>query len=152
MRILIAEDSAAVRNRLVAEITRIKRARIVGSTGDGTLVLGMMRDLKPDLVVLDLQLSRGSGMEVIRAVRRDRMPATIMVLTNFATAYHYELCRKLGAGYFFDKITEIDEAFAVIRELSGGGADKDDEPLVTMAGWTDWGGNEKRSERAYNES
>lgn len=71
---------------------------------------------KPDALIVDLHLAAGSGLDVIKAVRR-QMQATqqplIMVLTNHATPQLEQACRRAGADHFLDKSKD----FARVRTI-----------------------------------
>ncbi|MBN2352176.1 MAG: response regulator [Spirochaetales bacterium] len=135
MRILIVDDSTEIRSRLVKLVSEVKNARVVGSAGDGEEALKIIDTRKPDLVMLDLQMPKKSGLAVIKWIIANRVPTTILVLTNFATAHHAAVCEKLGASFFFDKMTEIEQAIEKIGELASGGGKRSASPgAVTAAG------------------
>jgi DNA-binding NarL/FixJ family response regulator len=68
----------------------------------------------PNVVVLDLHLRAGNGLELLKDLKRERQEIRVIVLTNEATEQHRRSCAALGADYFFDKSTEFE---AVLRVL-----------------------------------
>jgi len=76
-----------------------------------------IRRLRPDVVLLDMQLLEGSGMDVLKALRHDDHPPMIVVLTNHADPVSRERSLKEGARYFFDKSTEFDQFLAILPDL-----------------------------------
>lgn len=111
--VFIVEDSASIRERLVGMLGDIERVFVVGEADTPkTAVEGILRT-RPDLVVLDIQLIGGSGINVLREAR-PRVPATVfIVLTNHPNAQYRRICMEAGAAHFFDKNTEI----AKVREV-----------------------------------
>lgn len=73
-----------------------------------------------DVVVLDLQLRRGTGFGVLRALRRMDKRPTVVVLTNFALATYRDSALALGAGHFLDKSKDYDRLPAILTDLAAG--------------------------------
>lgn len=82
LRALIVDDEALARQRLEDLLRGAEDVEIVGTADNGRDAVDAIRTLTPDLVFLDMQMPGLTGLEVVRAVGADRMPATI-----FVTAY-----------------------------------------------------------------
>jgi two-component system, LytTR family, response regulator len=82
VRVLIADDEALARQRLEDLLRKEEAVEIVGAVDDGQQAVAAIRSLRPDLVFLDVQMSGRTGLEVVREVGPESMPATI-----FVTAY-----------------------------------------------------------------
>jgi two-component system, LytTR family, response regulator len=82
LRILIVDDEPLARQRIEDLLARENGVEIVGSADNGTAAVEMIQELSPDLVFLDVQMPGMTGLEVVRAVGAERMPATV-----FVTAY-----------------------------------------------------------------
>lgn len=117
VRVMLVEDSLPVRERLRSLLEESGSVEIVAeaSTVDGAIML--FRQQRPDAVVLDLNLTDGSGGAVLRAIKRLRPACVVLVLTNFAIPGCRELCLKLGADYFFDKFHEFERVPEVLATL-----------------------------------
>lgn len=103
MKIVLVEDSPVVRERLVAMVLELRGATIVGYAKDADRARESIGTLQPDVMVLDIQLSRGSGIEVLRKVERiPHSPAAIM-LTNLVSAECRSACREAVVESFVDK-------------------------------------------------
>jgi two-component system LytT family response regulator len=82
MRVLIADDEPLARQRLEDLLRDERNVEIVGMVDSGPAAVEAIRKLSPDLVFLDIQMPGKTGLEVVREVGVDAMPATI-----FVTAY-----------------------------------------------------------------
>jgi two-component system LytT family response regulator len=82
MRVLIADDEPLARQRIEDLLAAERDVRIVGTVDSGTAAVDAIRALAPDLVFLDVQMPGKTGIEVVREIGVDAMPATI-----FVTAY-----------------------------------------------------------------
>lgn len=79
LRVLVADDELLARQRLEDLLRLEPNVELVGSVDSGTAAIEAIRTLRPDLVFLDVQMPGATGIEVVRAVGVDRMPATIFV-------------------------------------------------------------------------
>ena len=120
LRVLIADDSKPIAEMLTELITQRGRVEVVGVGDSQDGVMRAIRDLRPDVVVLDLQLAVGSGTEVIRAVRADPAlkPTRLLVTSNHVSAPMRAGCMELGADNFYDKVKELDALAKKIGELA----------------------------------
>ena len=82
LRVLIADDEPLARARLEDLLRRDPAVEVVGTAADGDEAVEEIGRLRPDLVFLDVQMPGKTGVEVVRAVGPERMPATV-----FVTAY-----------------------------------------------------------------
>ena len=82
VRVLVVDDEPLARLRIEDLLARAEGAEVVGSATNGIEAVERIRTLKPDLVFLDVQMPGKTGIEVVREIGADAMPATI-----FVTAY-----------------------------------------------------------------
>jgi DNA-binding NarL/FixJ family response regulator len=110
LRVLIADDSRPIAEMLTELISERGRVEVVGVGESEAGVMEAIRTLRPDVVILDLQLATGSGTDVIRAVRADPAlaPTCLLVTSNHVSAPMKAGCIDLGADDFYDKVKEID--------------------------------------------
>ena len=119
LTVYLVEDSAILGKLLVSTLQSDLGAHVVGCSGDSTAAIAAVRELKPDVVIVDLVLHTGNGFEVLSACREmDTAPARI-VLSNHSTAAYREAARKLGVAdeHYFDKTTQIGAMSALIRQM-----------------------------------
>ncbi len=121
VRVYLVEDSPILTKLLVGLIEADSGALVVGQSDNARSALADIRSLDPDLVVLDLHLREGNGVDVIRALRTTdatNLP-TLAVLTNHSGLPYRKAAREAGADHFFDKSTEIPVMLSLIRSLMG---------------------------------
>jgi two-component system, LytTR family, response regulator len=82
LRVLVVDDEPLGRRRVLDLLEEEEGVEVVGTAADGTAAVEAIRSARPDLVFLDVQMPRMSGLEVVQAVGPESMPATI-----FVTAY-----------------------------------------------------------------
>ncbi len=120
LRILLVEDSPYIRERLIDLLAEPGRIEIVGQADTEEAAVARVRDTSWDVLVLDLQLKRGTGLGVLRALAPSRRADTkVIVLTNYAFPQYREKSFALGADYFFDKAREYHRVRDVLDGLLG---------------------------------
>ena len=116
----IVEDSPVIRQNLIATLEELLPVRVVGTAEDEQTALGWMRSSHApcDLVVIDIFLKSGTGLEVLRQAATLCPNARRVVLTNYATPDMRRRCAQLGADRVFDKSAELEELLAYCGTLS----------------------------------
>ena len=120
MNVFIAEDSALVRERLIDLLSDLPDVAVVGWARSPAEAVEGIRDLTPDVVILDIHLSGGSGMDVLARIKRSGSPPTVVVLTNYVYPEYRKRCMELGADFFFDKSADFDRIPGVLDRLAKG--------------------------------
>lgn len=118
MKILVADDSLAVYERLLEMLTPLPEVKVVGHTIDIAGTLRCFHETQPDVVILDIHLLGGSGIEVLKDIKRSKPATAVAVLTSFPYPQYRGICRKLGADAFLDKFMEFDKVPALINEFA----------------------------------
>lgn len=117
MRVLIVDDSAVVVKRLVTLLSELEEVEIVGEAQTCGEANERIRQLQPDVVILDIRMPGGSGIDVLETIKQTTPAPIVMMLTNFPYAQYREKCLRAGADFFFDKSTEFDQMIGVFRSL-----------------------------------
>ena len=117
MRVLIADDSQVVAERLRTMLAELGGIDIAGHAGTVPEALHAVRSLRPDVVILDLQMPGGHGMSVLKTIKREQPGLPVIVLTNHSHSQYRKRCLENGARSFLDKSTEFQEVPVVLREL-----------------------------------
>ena len=120
LRVVLVEDSAMIRARIVETLSALPNVNIVGEAETEEAAIALLQDQSWDAAVLDLQLKKGTGLGVLKALRGTTRPpgARVIVFTNYAFPQYRERSLALGADYFFDKSREFDRVRDVVEELA----------------------------------
>lgn len=117
LRVFIADDSPLIRMRVASMLTS-SAMRIVGQahTPQGS-IQGILA-VCPDVVVLDVQLEGGSGLQVLRAVRHVAPRISFVVFSNSCAPGYRKCYLEAGAQDFLDKTHEFDQLAQALRNAS----------------------------------
>jgi DNA-binding NtrC family response regulator len=114
--ILIVEDDRALAEVLVDEVeARGYAAASAGTVADGVRLVG---EREPDVVLLDLMLPDGSGLDLLRRIREEDLPCEVIVLTGHATVSNAIEAMKLGAYDFLTKPTRMEEMEILVAKAA----------------------------------
>ena len=117
MKLLIVEDSRVVVERIWEILVEIPGLEIVGTAEDQRGALHLVAQSIPDVILLDLQIRGGSGLEILGAVKTDLPQIVVIVLTNHSSAPIREACLKAGADYFLDKSNDFGDLPKVLARV-----------------------------------
>ncbi|MEV4278756.1 response regulator transcription factor [Actinoplanes xinjiangensis] len=120
IRVLIADDDPLVRVGLSLVLGAAPEVEIVGEAGDGAEAIEMARDLRPDVVLMDVRMPRMDGLAATEVLRRDGPEPAIIVLTTFDTDEYLLGALRLGAnGFLLKDIAPVEILNAVRRAAAG---------------------------------
>jgi DNA-binding NarL/FixJ family response regulator len=118
VRVLLIDDSAIVRERLEAMLSELQGIEIIGHAEDAFSAIDGVRALKPDVVILDIQMpGEASGIYALEKIRGERPPPTVIMLSNYSYPQYRKKCTDAGAAFFFDKSTEFERVPEVLKAL-----------------------------------
>jgi DNA-binding NarL/FixJ family response regulator len=117
MRILIADDSAVLRERLTEMLSELPGIEVIGYAQDVQEALASINKLNPSVVILDIRMPGGSGIDVLQDIKKGKNSPTVIVLTNFPYPQYRKKCLELGADYFLDKSTEFEKVTEIFKQL-----------------------------------
>lgn len=120
IRILIADDHAVVREGLAAMIARRADMQVAAEAEDGRRAVELARQLKPDVILMDLRMPEMGGVEAITHIRAARPEARIIVLTTYDGDEDIYRALQAGAEAYLLKDTPRDELLEAIRAVHAG--------------------------------
>lgn len=111
MRVFLLDDSPILRKEISKMLTEMSPGQvdIVGEASEAEGAEKSILDLKPDVAILDIQITNGSGIDVLKEIKHKIPGLKVIILTNFPTFQHRIKCLSLGADYFLDKHYEIEK-------------------------------------------
>jgi len=118
MQILLIEDSPLLRRLLTETLEEIEGVEVCGFAETENEALAQLEDKAVDLAIVDIELSQGSGVGVLRALQkhpeRYGFPKKV-VFTNYSHSAMRQRCQELDIDAFFDKSLEMDDLVAYIH-------------------------------------
>lgn len=117
MKILIADDSFLIRERLKELLSDILKIEDFIEAENSVETIQLISETIPDIVILDIRMPGGGGLEVLKKINKKSLPIKIIVFTNYPYPQYKKKCFELGADYFFDKATEFEKVKEVICNL-----------------------------------
>ena len=118
LRVLLVEDSPVICGLITEIINEVPGVKVAESVESERAAIDAVGRLGVDVVILDLQLRKGTGFGVLRAMRGMPKKPVVVVLTNFALRSYREAALALGARDFLDKSRDYDRLPAILTEIA----------------------------------
>jgi DNA-binding NarL/FixJ family response regulator len=122
IRVVLADDHAMIRAGLEHLLGGTDDIEVVGTAADGAEALDLARRLRPDVVVMDLQMPGTDGVEATREIRDEGLGVDVLVLTSFSDGERIVAALDAGAVGYLLKDADPDEVLQGIRAVSRGGS------------------------------
>jgi len=108
VKVFIVDDATAIRASLTEMLEHGGRANVVGEAETPSEAIAGIHATHPQVVILDLHLKGGLGLDVLRAIHPAAPEITFLVLTNHPAPQYRRMCIAAGARHFLDKSLEFD--------------------------------------------
>jgi DNA-binding NarL/FixJ family response regulator len=120
LRVVLADDHTLVRAGIRALLERIQGVEVAAEAGDGREAMQLIRDLRPDIVLLDIAMPVLSGIEVLRETVANFPEVRVIVLTVHETEEYAEHSLQAGAAGFLPKSAASAELELALRTVARG--------------------------------
>ena len=117
MKVFIADDSQIMRERLIDMLSDLPEIEITGQAQDGFTATDLITKLNPDVVILDIRMPKGSGIDVLKKIKKNNQAPIVIIITNYPYPQYRKKCEGAGADYFFDKASEFEKITEVLMQL-----------------------------------
>jgi DNA-binding NarL/FixJ family response regulator len=122
IRVLLADDQALIRGGFAALIRSADDMLVVGEAVDGADALRQARDLRPDVVLMDIRMPGIDGLEATRRIRSRVPEVAVVMLTTYDLDEHVFDAVRAGAAGFFLKDGDAEDLLRGIRAAASGDA------------------------------
>lgn len=119
-KILIVDDHALMRNGLEAMLASEPNYEVVGVAADGMTAIRAVKDLQPDIVLMDLTMPRTSGMDAIVQIKRQHPDVKIVALTFHKEEKYIHATLEAGADGYVLKDDSRTELFNALASVASG--------------------------------
>jgi NarL family two-component system response regulator LiaR len=120
IRVLVADDHAIVREGIIALINSEPGMQVVGNAGNGEEAIAKAADLNPDVILLDIQMPKKTGVQAAEAIKDHNPQARILMLTSFGDDQTIFSAIKAGAMGYLLKDSAPADLLLAIRQLAEG--------------------------------
>ncbi len=106
--VLLVDDSILILERMIPMLKEMDNIHFVAHAGSYKEAVSLVHGLRPDVVLLDINLPDKSGIEVLKKIKELDQNIMVFMLTNQANDHYKEACKKMGAAFFFDKSGDLE--------------------------------------------
>lgn len=118
-RVLVVDDSPLIQRRVVAMLSGLPGVDVVGTAANVEAAIAQTDALRPDVIVLDVELEHGGkGLTVVKHVMREHGHTQVIALSNFTWQAMREAYLQAGVKAYFDKSLEFEGARNWVAEYA----------------------------------
>lgn len=121
IRLLIIDDHAIVRKGIWSLLADFPDLEVVGEAADGEEGLSKARELRPDVIILDISLPGRGGVEVLRELRQEIDQVAVLILSMHAESQYAVPLLRAGAAGYVPKRGSTEVLVSAIRKVAAGG-------------------------------
>ena len=137
IRVLLAEDQALVLGALSALLSLEDDLEVVGTASDGETAFAKVLELRPDVLVTDIEMPRLSGLDLAARVQAQAPSVRVVIVTTFGRAGYLRRALEVGAKGYLLKDAPASELADAIRRVHAGGRAIDPHLAAEAWGETD---------------
>ncbi len=125
LQVMLVEDSHIISDLISENLARIPKLSLLGIAETEGEALAMLHAQPCDVLILDIQLRQGNGINLLRVLAGDPAYAqtTKIVLSNHVSGTYRRICEQYGVQYFFDKTSEFPQLQRLLSRFSESGID-----------------------------
>lgn len=117
MRVLLADDSVLILERLQEMLSIYKQVEVVGTLKNGSETLEALKILNPDLAIVDLKMPGLTGLQVLTEIRKEDKILKFIILTFHSSDYYRQMAIQAGADYFFSKVDDFEKVALTVAKM-----------------------------------
>ena len=119
LKVFIAEDSPSILTALKTLIQTVSQVQIIGNAERAAQAIELIETLDADVAVLDISLAEGSGLDVLKQIKRTLPRVIAIILTFYDDRWIRAKCKGAGADHFLNKSADFDKIPNLLRQIAG---------------------------------
>jgi DNA-binding NarL/FixJ family response regulator len=119
IKLLVADDHEVVRSGLISLLADTD-IEVVGQAGSGSEAIGLIKELQPEVVLLDIRMPENDGLEVLERLQEEAPNTRVLILSTYDNPTYIARAITLGAADYLLKGTSRDELVAAIQAAASG--------------------------------
>ncbi|RZA18583.1 MAG: response regulator [Proteobacteria bacterium] len=125
LQVMLVEDSHIISDLISENLARIPKLELLGIAETESEALAMLHAQPCDVLILDIQLRQGNGINLLRVLSADPAYARTIkiVLSNHVSGTYRRICEQYGVQFFFDKTSEFPQLQRLLSRFSESGVD-----------------------------
>src|SRR3954451_21817673 len=123
-RVVLCDDHEIVREAIKARMANSQVLDIVGEAGNGRDVVDVVKELEPDVLIIDVELPKRDGIEATQEVLKARPPTNVIIFTAHAQPDLLALALRAGASGYVLKSAPGEDSAKAVKAVTGGGTVK----------------------------
>jgi len=125
LQVMLVEDSHIISDLISENLARIPKLALLGIAETESEALAMLHAQPCDVLILDIQLRQGNGINLLRVLSGDPAYAQTIkiVLSNHVSGTYRRICEQYGVQFFFDKTSEFPQLQRLLSRFSESGID-----------------------------
>lgn len=120
--VLIADDHKLFRQGMVAMLSEAKNIKVIGEAADGYEALELLAELEPNVLLLDIEMPKIDGFEVLKKLKRAKLETRVLALTMHNSAEFIKNIVKAGAAGYLKKDSDKELLLNAIQEVHNKGS------------------------------
>ncbi len=120
IRILLADDHTVLRQGMAQALNQQPDMTVIAQAGDGREVESLARELRPDLILMDIHMPGVDGLEATRTIKADLPGTAVLILSMFRQEDYVLQAIQAGADGYLLKEVELDDLLTAIRRVAAG--------------------------------
>jgi DNA-binding NarL/FixJ family response regulator len=120
IRVVVVDDHAVVRSGLEQLLAGAEDINVVGTAADGAEALRVVRETRPDVVLMDLQMPHVDGVSATQSILAEELGADVLVLTSYSDGERIIAALDAGAVGYLLKDADPEQILAGVRAVSRG--------------------------------
>jgi DNA-binding NarL/FixJ family response regulator len=114
--ILLVDDNKFFIERMIGLLEEAEGIGYINVAYDYDQAYQCLKEERPDLVLLDINLPGKSGIDLLREIKQSGQKCSVIMISNHDNEYYRQLCKQLGADHFLDKSTDFGMVPSIISQ------------------------------------